>query len=399
MPNLNFTEASIKALAPAKPGARDVYHDTGGRESVAGLSLRVTSAGSKSFSVFRRPAGGQPERLTLGRWPAISVDAARRLAKEKLALLAQGESPAASKRAERERSMTLAEALAEYVKEKRRADGLSLKPRTMADYLALLKPGRMTAVGTVTRGGMLCPLASKPIREITAADIRALHKGNVQRGERQAGYAMQVLRGVLNWHGVQVPNSPFSKETHGRDRIHVHTGNCSGTALTPEQIAIWWAALPDDLTGDYFRFVLLTGCRPAEPLKLHVGDVDLAAGKAVIRDTKNRSDHTIYLSTQALGIMQRQCAGKAENEKVFNLNKMQVFKASHELEKITGLTVQPRMLRTTFASIAEPLVSAYTLKCLMNHRQKSDITGTHYVRKTESELREGWQKVADAITN
>ena len=57
----NFTKAEIDALPLPQKGKRDTYHDT----KVSGLHLRISSTGIKTFSVFKRIKGGNPERITL----------------------------------------------------------------------------------------------------------------------------------------------------------------------------------------------------------------------------------------------------------------------------------------------------------------------------------------------
>ena len=51
-------------------------------------------------------------------------------------------------------------------------------------------------------------------------------------------------------------------------------------------------------------------------------------------------------------------------------------------------------MRATFASIAEELVSGGLLKRMMNHATGGDVTLGHYVGKSETQLRAGWQTVA-----
>ena len=44
------------------------------------------------------------------------------------------------------------------------------------------------------------------LSKITADDIRCIYTGLLKRSERQATYAMQVMRAVLRWHGVVIPD-------------------------------------------------------------------------------------------------------------------------------------------------------------------------------------------------
>ncbi|OHC26288.1 MAG: hypothetical protein A2Y50_07235 [Pseudomonadales bacterium RIFCSPLOWO2_12_59_9] len=394
---INFTKTALDNLPLPESEKRSVYHDT----KQPGLQLRVTSSGSKTFSVFARVAGGKPERITLGRFPAISPETARKKAKEVVAQLAQGESVNAEKRASRVKSITLTGAVAEYIKDKRRSDGLALKPRTKADYLAMVTPGRVTAKGKRCAGGLLWKLAGKQIHSITAGDVWTVHRANLERGERCAAYAMQVLRAVLSWHGVIIPNSPFSKETHGKERIVIpktREGDDAAIKNLLEHIGPWWQALkamPQSPATDYIAFLALTGCRPSEPLQVLVADIDLAGGRVTLRDTKNRTNHTLRLSRQALDIVEHQAMGKGPTDYLFVTSDARAI--ALELVTATGIKFTPKTLRAVFASAAEELVSASTLKRMMNHKQAGDVTDTNYIKKLEVQLRAGWQSVADYI--
>ena len=158
----------------------------------------------------------------------------------------------------------------------------------------------------------------------------------------------------------------------------------------------FWEAMldmPETAARDCIAFLLLTGCSAGEPRQITMGNVDLAGGNVTLRDTKNRRDHVLRLSTQALAIVERQPGG----DRLFPASELLVNKAARELAEATGLVFTPKMARSVFASIAEELVSAATLKRLLNHHRVGDIADTHYVRKQEDQLRAGWQLVADHI--
>jgi hypothetical protein len=393
MSRFNFTKEALDAL-PLPEKGRDTHHDT----KTPGLQIRVTARGVKTFSVFARVSGGAPERTTIGRYPAITIDQARTKAKKIISDLAQGVSPTAAKRVKKVESMTLKEALEDYVATKRRSkDGLPLKQRTITDYLKKVLPAKTKVNGSQKMAGELFALADKPIRQITGDDIRKVHAANLLRGERSAAYAAQVLRAVLSWHGVVIPNSPFGKDVAGKKGgITIPKAHAARTVIPREQIGHWWQALsamPVDPATDYLKFLILTGCRPAEPLKVLVSDCDLTGGRLTLVDTKNRQDHVLVLSSQALAIVQRQTQGKAPTDRLFGT--LDPRKTALKLADLTGITFTPKTLRATFASAAEVLVSAYCLKKMMNHIDSKDVTGAFYVWKEEAELREGWQKVAD----
>lgn len=396
---ITFTIAALDALPLPEPGQRSTYHDT----KVNGLQLRVTSNGTKTFYIFQR-VNGKPERVKVGEhpYPLMGIDQARKRAKEIIHQIAEGKSPNATKREDKAKSLTLAEAVNQYVEGKLRADDLPLKQRTVDDYLAMLKPGRLTAAGKRTKGGALARLANKSIHGITAAEIRAVHAENLKlHGERQACYAAQTLKAILRFHAIDIPLSPFAKSTPEVDRIRIKKAGVAPREPIKQlsaHLGDWWRALhalPQSAVSDYLAFLALTGCRPSEPLKILVGD--LINGEIRLRDTKNRTDHVLLLSTQALAIALRNANGKAATDRLFPVTPAQANELAHELSAATGLTFVPKMTRSLFASTAEKLVTFGVLKGLMNHKRKDDLLNTNYIEKTEAELRAGWQAVADHI--
>ena len=397
---ITFTIAALDALPLPEPGARVTYHDT----KVNGLQLRVTANGTKTFYIFQR-VNGKPERVKVGEhpYPIMGIDQARKRAKEIIHQIAEGQSPNAAKREDKAKCLTLAEAINQYVTDKRRrTDKLPLKARTKADYLAMVKPSRLTASGKRTKGGALARLAGKSIYQITAEEIRAVHTENLKRhSSRQCFYAMQTLAAILRFYAVKIPQDPFSVETREADRIYLEKAGVS--KIEPVEhllthLGEWWRALhalPPSPVSDYIAFLALTGCRPSEPLRVLVGD--LVGDEIRLHDTKNRSDHVLLLSSQALAIAQRNAEDKAATDRVFPVTPAKVNELSHQLSAATGIPFTSKMLRSLFASVADELVSSSTLKRMMNHKRKDDVTDTNYIRKLKETLREGWQKVGDHI--
>ena len=166
--------------------------------------MRVSKTGDRAYIAQRR-VDGKTVRRTLGKAAgpgAIGADTARRLQLDVSSELQQGTDRLEVKREQRKQdkadSVTFAAALWEYTRTKRRAkDGLPLKARTIADYLAMLDPVGATKSGRPTLAGELQDLAARPLHKITANDIRALHAALKPRGERRQTYALQVLRAVL----------------------------------------------------------------------------------------------------------------------------------------------------------------------------------------------------------
>ncbi len=379
-----------------------------------GFGLRVTANGDKAYVIERR-VDGLTTRRTLGKAAgskAISADAARKLkitvSSELQAGIDRLEIKRGVRKVEKLDGITLAIALAEYTKGKRRGkDGLALKPRTISDYMGMVAIGGTAKDGKPFADGALASLSDKALHKITAGDMRKCYATAEAKSKRQAVYAMQVLRAVLNWHGVAVPDSPLSKATAGKNRIILAPTQGDPTPIPPEKLGAWWTAATaraGQPAADGCRLVLLTGCRPGEIFGndfepgLFVRDVDLDGARLTLNDTKNRKDHHVMLSTQALAILKPHCIGKKASDKVFAV--IDPGKTLDSINVVAGVTgITPHKLRHTFTSVAEDLVSAYALKKMVNHTEASDTTGNNYIGKSENQLRVAWQTVADFIAN
>jgi hypothetical protein len=69
-----FTKRSIESLPVPVNDSRPEYMDV----NTPCLGLRVTKSGAKSFFYSKR-ISGRKERLTIGQYPAVTVDQARKM--------------------------------------------------------------------------------------------------------------------------------------------------------------------------------------------------------------------------------------------------------------------------------------------------------------------------------
>jgi integrase len=292
---------------------------------------------------------------------------------------------------------TLEVAVREYTLTKTRTkDGKTLKPRTRGDYLSMVAPAR-TEPRARAAGG-LHSLASKPLHKISADEIRKLYAALEPRGERRRAYAMQVLRAVLRYEGVSISGDPFAPSTAGAQRVRLPATKGDPRPIPPERLGAWWRAAGGMAStgADQLKFSLLTGCRPGEAAGIRVGDFDIPGRRVTLRDTKNRSDHTLVLATQAAAIACWHTERKQPTDLLFGIKdagkSLDVINAE---AGVVGITAHK--LRHTFASIAAELVPHFVLRRMLNHTSGSDTAAQHYVHVSEAQLRAGWQSVADFI--
>jgi len=110
---INFTQQRIESLISPEKGRVD-YDDTGCPK----LTCRVSPTGNKSFVVLKKNTAGKTQRITLGRFPDITVSQAQKLTIETLSNLAIGIDPIEEKRKKKYLAITLNELLNIYLKDK-----------------------------------------------------------------------------------------------------------------------------------------------------------------------------------------------------------------------------------------------------------------------------------------
>jgi hypothetical protein len=98
MSSLFLTDPFTRSLRPGERGRVEYWDD-----NVSGLSIRVSEAGRKTWSVMYR-VNGRLRRYTLGVYPVLGLADARRKAAAALRDASSGTDPAAEKIAARPRS-------------------------------------------------------------------------------------------------------------------------------------------------------------------------------------------------------------------------------------------------------------------------------------------------------
>src|SRR3990167_3344579 len=86
--NFNFTKKSLDTISSPDPGKRFYVYDT----KVRGLELMVTDQGTKSFKVYRK-FNNKPIRVTLGKYPEMTIEQARNEAQKVITEMLKGKNP------------------------------------------------------------------------------------------------------------------------------------------------------------------------------------------------------------------------------------------------------------------------------------------------------------------
>ena len=201
-----LTDIAVRNLKPSAGRQVDVYDSR-----IRGLAVRVSPMGTKAFVVWYR-IGSKARRLTLGRFPTMSLAEARKRAQEALLQVADGKDPAAEKQRARAEyggnlfSTLVDEFIETYAKR---------KTRGWAETERLLKREFVSLWGTW------------PIQTISRQDVTKVLNAIVKRGSPSAAnHALSAIRKMFNWaieHG-HIDRSPCfgikaPSKLKSRDRV------------------------------------------------------------------------------------------------------------------------------------------------------------------------------------
>ncbi len=290
MSTVSLTDAFIRSLRPAEKGRLDYWDD-----KVTGLSVRVSPAGRKTWSVMYR-FNGRLRRYTLGVYPVLGLADARRKAVTALREAGSGVDPAAIK-IEARRAETFADLAREYM-----ARHGNFKKSADEDRRMLYGSPQKKRTGKVAHVPIVKRWGAMKVRDITRRDVRALLDVTAERAPIQANRVLAVVRKMFNfaiehdWLDVN-PCHMVKRIVREipRDRV-----------LTEDEIRAVWKALDDEhvLMASLIRLRLLTAQRGGELQGARWEEVDLTSGWWTIPSprSKNRLSHRVPLSPQALAL-------------------------------------------------------------------------------------------------
>lgn len=374
-----FTQARIKNLPTPEKGRVD-YHDM----KVPKLTCRVSSTGNKSFVVLKWN-GKSMQRVTVGKFPSVTVSEAQSKAQAILASINSGIDPTAEKRKAKVKNTKLVDVLELYLSER------ELKPYTISNYRYKLILGFQDWL-------------EKPVGNITEDMVLKRHKLISKKGKTTANTTMRVLRLTLNYANAigLIDNNPTSILRKAR---LWHKNNRKDRVIPSNQLQAWHEAveaLQNQKAKVYLLMALYMGYRSSELLTLEWSHVDMEARTITLLDTKNGTNHRLPIpkplmpfitSLHAISGSHRWVFSGRDTDKPMNPPREPMKLVS----EASGVAFSPHDCRRTFATIAEAVNLPLTMiKRLMNHVTTNDVTGGYIVTEEET-LREAINKVATYI--
>lgn len=361
-----------------------------------GFALRVTQAGSRSFILEKR-IHKKLKRITLGRYPEITVEMARKEALKYLGEIATGHDPIANRQRIVAEQLTLEDVWKDYKRVK-----CNLKPQTYEQY------------GMYFRGE-LKDWMKKPLNAINKDMVISKHNDILSsKSPSYANVCLRVVSAIFKFAKFHY------EDTNGASLFPVNPVERLGqlkvwakeprrqNIITDSQLPVFYNALVSlkkntisirqSVFMDYLVFLLLTGLRKNEAATLKWENVDFDERTFYIADTKNGEPLTLPMSDMVYSIL-KSLNTKRINEYVFFTEQAGYLKhTSHLLKEFvesSGVKFTFHDLRRTFITVAESLdISAYAIKRLVNHRGGNDVT-QGYVIATHGRLREPMQRITD----
>ncbi len=285
MTNTPFTDIFLRKLKAPVTGRAEHYD---GR--IPGFGVRVNPSGTKTFFVLGRHRGAF-RRVSLGRYPTLTLEKARRKAQDALRNLSDGIDPQEDKRSARQKPADLFptvvdEFIENYCKRHNR-------PSTAGETERLLN-------------AVYVPLwASRTVPEISKADVQAVIETIMAADKPSAArHAFATIRKFFNWsaeHGL-VEQSPCLTmkppvKAKNRDRV------LSDDELTAILRAAGKQGWP---FGPIVQLLALTAQRRGEVVGMAWEEIDTKAKLWTIPGdrTKNHRAHVVPLTDAALAIIE-----------------------------------------------------------------------------------------------
>ena len=262
-------------------------------EVQAGLAVRVTAAGGKSYLCQYR-YGGDKKRVPLGPCNGMSLAAAREAAAQIIGEKAKGVDPAAERKAAvaaaKVKAVKDALTLAVLVEDWRQLHLANMKPRYAAEAVR--------AIHNAFADYLHLPAAAidrSMVVQVTDAMKRA---GSDSMASRTVAYGKACYQWAVKRGSLTV--NPFSSlpvtPTEKRDRV-----------LTDDELAaVWKSSAPATTFGAITRFLILTGQRREEVAGMTWSEIspDLLTWTIPADRAKNEAVHVVPLSAPARSLLE-----------------------------------------------------------------------------------------------
>ena len=294
-----LTDALIKGL---KPIAGSRYSKADGN----GLLLDITPGGVRSW-VFRYRLNGKREKLVIGRYPDVTLKAARDERAKMAAQVAKGESPAAERKLART-GLTTNPTVKEFGERYYTEQVLSRwkDPKTIRRYLD---------------NEIFPTLGEKTLKDVNALDVQALVYRKRDNGRVQAAMQLRnVIKQIFDY-AIETQLVTINPAVMVATRF-IGKARQRSRVLSLKEIRLYLRTIYKSNIRRQFKLalhiILLTLSRKSELLLARWEDVNLEAGEWLVpeENAKTAKPHIVYLSTQVVEMFRELKALAGDSELV-----------------------------------------------------------------------------------
>lgn len=254
-------------------------------DSLPGFGVRLRG-GSKRWIVQYR-VGAQQRRESLGDVRKVKLEDARKIARQRFALVELGNDPAAERAKVRQAGarakLSLANVAARYLSVKQERLRSSTLKQMRWHFETLWAPLANQPLDTVKRADVAARL-----QEITKAHGRT--SAARARSNLSALFAWAMKEGLCEVNPVIATNNP-AEGILPRDRV-----------LSDGELAVIWKACADDDFGRIVKLLILTGCRRDEIGGLKWAEIDLDTGILTVPGERTKNHRALVLTLPAVAL-------------------------------------------------------------------------------------------------
>ncbi|MGP5064743.1 tyrosine-type recombinase/integrase [Psychrobacter celer] len=301
------TDTQIKRAIKDAKGQKRVYHTIGGYQ---GLRLRLRGGCVEFQHRYTHPITGKRKEMTLGQYPALTLEQARQTHADNIRMLTKMIDPITQRDNERARQAT----------------AITNTFQAVADdwlYELTSNPDHQPATSTLRNiNNYLKPLVTAfgqlPVSEITSQQVLALcrdiqkeyvHKGNRVKHMAQRIFAHAVLKGFIEYNPVtQLSGAKALKAT--RTKHHASLTDPKDFAVLLKDIDLL-SNTSQPYNKPILQLLALTFARVGDICAMKWADIDLNAKQWVFTPQKGqrRDDMVeslvIPLAPQAIAVLER----------------------------------------------------------------------------------------------
>ncbi|MGZ5915078.1 MAG: tyrosine-type recombinase/integrase [Hyphomicrobium sp.] len=276
----HLTDAVVRRL-PAPDKGKKIYPD----DEVAGLGVRVTAAGARSYVLRYVTRAGRERTYTIGDIGDWRATAARADARRLRQIVDQGGDPMADIEAERA-APTVADLIARFEQEHLPY----LRPSSRADYRRMIANHIRPHFG-----------AHLKVSDVRFEDVQRLHDritgaGHLHRANRVIAVVSKMFALAAHWR-MRADNPARGVKRHYESK---RTRYLDSEHELPRLLTAL-AEHEDQQAADIVRLALLSGARRGEILSARWADLDLSRGTWIKpgSTTKQKTTHIAPLSAAA----------------------------------------------------------------------------------------------------